>query len=65
MLNPEECRARARNYQRLAMQVAEGQGKDHYFALAESWDRLAVDLERAVGFIDRVQAVRRTPTRVA
>ena len=36
MLNPEDCRDRARSYQRLAMEVTEGEGKDHFFALAQS-----------------------------
>ena len=27
MLNPEDCRDRARSYQRLAMEVTEGEGR--------------------------------------
>jgi len=65
MLNPEDCRAQARNYQRLAVQVTGGASKDHYVALAKRWERLAADLERAIGFIDTVQAVRRKSTRAA
>ncbi len=65
MLNPEDCRDRARHYQRLAMEVTEGEGKDHYFALAQSWDRLAADLESAVGFIDTMENLRRTSSEAA
>ncbi|MGC1712153.1 MAG: hypothetical protein WA717_11245 [Methyloceanibacter sp.] len=65
MLNPEDCRDRARSYQRLAMEVTEGEGKDHFFALAQSWDRLAADLESALGFIDTMDAVRRTSSKAA
>ena len=36
MLNPEDCRDRTRSFQRLAMEVTEGEGKDHFFAVAQS-----------------------------
>ena len=65
MLNPEDCRYRTLSYKRLAMEVTEGEGKDHFFAVAQSWDRLAADLESALGFIDAMDAVRRTSSKAA
>jgi hypothetical protein len=45
--NPEECREQARLYAYLASTTEVPESKEHFASLAESWMRLAAEIEGA------------------
>jgi hypothetical protein len=45
--NPKECREQAQLYAYLASTTGVPEGKEHFASLAESWMRLAAEIEGA------------------
>ena len=50
--DPKECRQHALNCVRLAQTGTTPQSREHFASLAQTWVRLAEDLERAQGFLN-------------
>jgi len=50
--DPKECRQHALNCLRLAQTAASPQSREDFANLAQTWVRLAKDLERAQGFLN-------------
>ena len=50
--DPKECRQHALNCVRLAQTAVTPQSREHFANLAQTWVRLAEDLERAQAFLN-------------
>ena len=50
--DPKECRQHALNCVHLAQTAATPRSREHFANLAQTWVRLAEDLERAQGFLN-------------
>jgi hypothetical protein len=55
--NPKECRMHAANCRTLAAQATSPSAKKTFTNLAETWDRLAVELESAQTFLKAMAAI--------
>jgi hypothetical protein len=63
--DPKECRQHALNCVRLAQTAASPQAREQFASLANTWLRLAADLEKTLALLDALdddaeQPIRRT-----
>jgi len=56
--NPKECRQHAKNCRRLAAESRTGSGRNTFLNLADTWERLAADLENAELFIKAMEEIK-------
>jgi hypothetical protein len=61
--DPNECLKNAAACKRLAEQATTPEAREHFFSLTVQWERLAVDLESARVFLDKMAKIEpKTPS---
>jgi hypothetical protein len=55
--DPKECKQHAENCRRIAAEARTVSDRSHFLALADTWDRLAVELETSEPFIRVMQEI--------
>ena len=63
--DPKECRQQALNCVRLAQTATTPQSSEHFANLAQTWVRLAEELESAQAFLSSLDEERTEPIRAA
>jgi hypothetical protein len=56
--DPKECRQHAENCRRLATESTTVAGRNNFLNLADTWERLAADLESIDPFIKTMQQIK-------
>ena len=59
--DPQECRQHAANCRQLAAEATSVSGRDTFLNLAETWERLARELEGAQSFISAMKELELKP----
>jgi hypothetical protein len=62
--DPNECRLRAARCSDLAQAATMPEARQHFLNLAQSWNRLASELEAAQRFLDAMGALEPEPEKV-
>ena len=55
--DPKECKRHAENCRRIAAECRTVSDRNHYLNLADTWDRLAAELETNEPFIRAMQEI--------